>query len=290
MPYLGNAPAEAYSNISYQDFGTQSGTTFTLDYPAGSPGEIEVFVNNVRQEPSVAYTVSGTTLTMTGTVASTDDFYVVFQGKAQQTVRHPANTALEATTGTFSSGINTGTIKEATGTTEAISIDSSGRVQIKQNATATVTYPASGSLVLSGIPNWANKITLITNDLSFDTVGETVNLRVTVGGSAVTTSVYKYTECRVTATNQFIQDNSSGATFITTDGFTAVNNLINYMLTFYKVDDYIYKFHGHHYNQQYATNFIAFTGSVETTAAIDGFDIFASSGNLDNGSARAFWE
>ena len=72
MPYLGNAPAEAYSNIAYQDFGTQSGTTFTLDYPAGAPGELEVFVNNVRQEPSVAYTVSGTTLTMTGTIASTD--------------------------------------------------------------------------------------------------------------------------------------------------------------------------------------------------------------------------
>ena len=63
MPYLGNAPAEAYSNIAYQDFGTQSGTTFTLDYPAGAPGELEVFVNNVRQEPSVAYTVSGTPMT-----------------------------------------------------------------------------------------------------------------------------------------------------------------------------------------------------------------------------------
>ncbi len=115
MAYIGNEPAEAYSNIAYQDFGTQSGTTFTLDYPAGAPGELEVFVNNVRQEPSVAYTVSGTTLTMTGTIASTDDFYVVFQGKAQQTVRHPANTALEATTGTFSGALSatTGTFSGA---------------------------------------------------------------------------------------------------------------------------------------------------------------------------------
>jgi len=115
MAYIGNAPAEAYSNISYQDFGTQSGTTFTLDFPAGAPGELEVFVNNVRQEPSVAYTVSGTTLTMTGTVAATDDFYVVFQGKAQQTVTHPANTALVATTGTFSGALTatTGTFSGA---------------------------------------------------------------------------------------------------------------------------------------------------------------------------------
>lgn len=118
MPYLGNAPAEAYSNIAYQDFGTQSGTVFTLDFPAGSPGELEVFVNNVRQEPSVAYTVSGTTLTMTGTVAASDDFYVVFQGKAQQTVTHPANTGLVATTGTFSSTLAvTGKITSTAGIT-----------------------------------------------------------------------------------------------------------------------------------------------------------------------------
>jgi hypothetical protein len=89
MPYLGNAPAEAYSQISYQDLTGGSGTSFTLDYPAGSAGEIEVFVNNVRQEPTVAYTVSGTSLTMTGSIAATDDFYVVFQGKAQQTIGIP---------------------------------------------------------------------------------------------------------------------------------------------------------------------------------------------------------
>jgi len=89
MPYLGNAPAEAYSQISYQDLTGGSGTSFTLDYPAGSAGEIEVFVNNVRQEPTVAYTVSGTSLTMTGSIAATDDFYVVFQDKAQQTIGIP---------------------------------------------------------------------------------------------------------------------------------------------------------------------------------------------------------
>jgi hypothetical protein len=93
MPYLGNAPAEAYSQISYQDLTGGSGTSFTLDYPAGSAGEIEVFVNNVRQEPTVAYTVSGTSLTMTGSIAATDDFYVVFQGKAQQTIGIPEKQA-----------------------------------------------------------------------------------------------------------------------------------------------------------------------------------------------------
>ena len=82
MPYLGLSPAVQTTAMAYQDFGTQSGTSFVLDHPVANASEIEVFVNNVRQEPTVAYTVSGTSLAMTGTVASTNDFYVVFQGKA----------------------------------------------------------------------------------------------------------------------------------------------------------------------------------------------------------------
>jgi len=93
MPYIGNVPAENYAQVSYQDLTGGSGTSFTLDYPVGSAGEIEVFVNNVRQEPTVAYTVSGTSLTMTGSIAATDDFYVVFQGKAQQSIGIPEKQA-----------------------------------------------------------------------------------------------------------------------------------------------------------------------------------------------------
>ena len=92
MPYIGNIPAVAYSTVSYQDLTGGTGTSFTLDFPAGSAQDIEVFVNNVRQEPGVAYTVAGTSLTMTGSIVATDDFYVVFQGKAQQTVTPGAGT------------------------------------------------------------------------------------------------------------------------------------------------------------------------------------------------------
>lgn len=96
MPYLGNVPATNFSTVAYQDLTGGSGTSFTLSHPAGSAQDIEVFVNNVRQEPGVAYSVSGTALTMTGTVASTDDFYVVFQGKAIQTVVPGDNTITSA--------------------------------------------------------------------------------------------------------------------------------------------------------------------------------------------------
>jgi hypothetical protein len=96
MPYLGNVPATNFSTVAYQDLTGGSGTSFTLNHPAGTAQDIEVFVNNVRQEPGVAYTVAGTALTMTGSIASTDDFYIVFQGKALQTVTPGANTVTAA--------------------------------------------------------------------------------------------------------------------------------------------------------------------------------------------------
>ena len=107
MAYLGNTPASRFSSMDKQTISGNGGTSYTLDHAVGSEQEIEVFVNNVRQEPGSgkAYTVSGTALTMTGNVASTDDFYVVFQGKAQQSVTHPSSSALQATTGTFSGNV-----------------------------------------------------------------------------------------------------------------------------------------------------------------------------------------
>lgn len=93
MGYVGNQTTNAYTSITKQDLTGVTGSPvkrgFTLDHAVANANEIEVFVNNVRQEPSVAYTVSGTALTMTGDVETTDDFYVVFQGKAIQTVVPP---------------------------------------------------------------------------------------------------------------------------------------------------------------------------------------------------------
>ena len=105
MPYLGNNPATQFAEIKYQDLTGGTGTAFTLDQAVGNAQAIEVFVNNVRQEPGVAYTVSGTALTMTGSIVATDDFYVVFQGPATGTATHPAGSNLEAVDGEFSGTI-----------------------------------------------------------------------------------------------------------------------------------------------------------------------------------------
>ena len=53
----------------------------------GNANDIDVFVENVRQEPSIAYTVSGTTLTFTGTPATgSNNIYVVHKANQNHVV------------------------------------------------------------------------------------------------------------------------------------------------------------------------------------------------------------
>ena len=91
MPFIGNRPALSYIGFAKQDFTTSATTTYTLDYPVANENEIELFINNVRQEPTTAYTASGTTLTLTTATTVSDDMYAVFQGKAVQTITPPAS-------------------------------------------------------------------------------------------------------------------------------------------------------------------------------------------------------
>lgn len=106
MAYIGNAAQTAFTSFDKQSI-TGNGTTgpYTLSHQVSGANELEVFVNNVRQEPSVAFTVSGNQMTMTGNVLSTDDFYVIFQGRAMQTL---APAAGSITNSMLSAGLSLG--------------------------------------------------------------------------------------------------------------------------------------------------------------------------------------
>ena len=96
MGYVGNQTTNSYSSMDKQTITGNGGASYTLTHAVANPQEIEVFVNNVRQEAGVAYTVSGTALTMTGNVASSDSFYVIYQGKALQSVVPPDDSVTTA--------------------------------------------------------------------------------------------------------------------------------------------------------------------------------------------------
>ena len=87
--YLGNQPALAYTSFAKQDFTTSATTSYTLDNPVANANELALFINFVRQEPTTAYSASGTSLTLTSATTSSDDMYCVYLGKAVQTVNPP---------------------------------------------------------------------------------------------------------------------------------------------------------------------------------------------------------
>ena len=88
--YLGNQPALSYTSFAKQDFTTSATTSYTLDNPVANENELALFINFVRQEPTTAYTASGTSLTLTSATSASDDMYCVFLGKAVQTVVPPS--------------------------------------------------------------------------------------------------------------------------------------------------------------------------------------------------------
>lgn len=86
MAYIGNKPAETFHTTTKQVFTPDGSTTsFTLNHSVVGENEIELFINNVRQEPGTgkAYTAATTTLTMSEAPEASDDMYCVFQGRAQ---------------------------------------------------------------------------------------------------------------------------------------------------------------------------------------------------------------
>jgi hypothetical protein len=88
MSYIGNNPV-TQSFISGTDYfnGTGSQTAFTLSRTVASINDIQVTVNNVVQQPNDAYTISGTTLTMTSAPSSgTNNVYVRYLSTTTQAI------------------------------------------------------------------------------------------------------------------------------------------------------------------------------------------------------------
>ena len=117
MPYIGNTAANRFvaSKAASVFSGDGSTTAFTLDHGVGSDEDILVSVDGVIQEPSVAYSVSGTTLTFTAAPSSNsgNNIFVYYLFRTVGTVDHPSTSALTATSGTFTSDltVDTNTLK-----------------------------------------------------------------------------------------------------------------------------------------------------------------------------------
>ena len=159
MPFIGNQPAQSYSSFAKQDFTTSATTAYTLNQPVANENEIALFINFVRQEPTTAYTASGTSLTLTSATSASDDMYAIFLGKAVQTVNPPAGsvgTSQLASTAVTTSKIadaNVTSAKMFSGFENGITIADQWYAQQDQSiATATVTVLTGGASGWSRTP------------------------------------------------------------------------------------------------------------------------------------------
>jgi len=93
MPFLGTTPTQGFVGANPKQSFTANGSTtvFTLTHPVANANDLEVFVGNVRQEPTAAYSAAGTTLTMTEAPDTGLNFYVINKSQAQVTTTLGAN-------------------------------------------------------------------------------------------------------------------------------------------------------------------------------------------------------
>ena len=105
MAYLGKEAVNRSTGTSKDSFsGDGSTTAFTMSRSVLLVTDIEGFVDNVQQEPTIAYTVASTILTFTeAPPTGTNNIYVLHRGVPRQTILPPADLGSKdySTTGTF---------------------------------------------------------------------------------------------------------------------------------------------------------------------------------------------
>ena len=88
MPFIGNQLSTSFQNVETQTITGDGSTAYTLNNAVADGKDLLVYINNVKQEEGSgkSYTATGTTITFSDAVASTDSCYVVFIGQAIGTV------------------------------------------------------------------------------------------------------------------------------------------------------------------------------------------------------------
>ena len=175
MAYIGLKPLNEglTRNIAGQRFsGNDSDTDFTLNRTPANEFSIEVFVNNVRQDPNSAYTVTDSTLSFAAAPSTgTNNIYVVFQGEA---IEQPVPVAGSITAGSFVNRTIGSASQKVTGIfAESITVDSL-TANVVGNLTGDVTGNLTGTIQTAAQPNITSVGTLtslaVDGDITLDDV------------------------------------------------------------------------------------------------------------------------
>jgi len=226
MAYLGNTPT-TQNFVSGTDYfnGTGSQTAFTLSRTVGSINDIQVTVNNVVQQPNDAYTLSGTTLTMTSAPSSgTNNVYVRYLSTTTQVITPSQNTVGTAQLGTITniaSGNSSLTLQTGSSPTTAVTIDTSQNVGIGTSSPSEKLEINNGNLAVGNAgSNFTMKVSRTGANASSVVVGAFTNepdIQWTYTGSGA----LRFTDS--TASAERMRIDSSGNLLV---GTTTTNGLI----------------------------------------------------------------
>jgi hypothetical protein len=169
MAYLGASPLASFASPSKDSFnGDGSTTSFTMGQSVPDVNAIEVFVDNVRQEPTTAYTVNGTTLSFTGTPATgSNNIYVIHK-------QGVIGNGLLPTSGRDSDRVGSLTVDGASTLTG--NITSSGSITAGGALSGVTTLTTSSTATIGGD-------TKISGNLRSDTSADGIQINATDGSA-----------------------------------------------------------------------------------------------------------
>ena len=173
MGYIGAQPATNFETVRKQVSTTNSGTTITLDFAVSSVQDILVTVNAVVQSYD-NYSVSGTTLTLGGTL-NNDRVEILYVGRTFQTVT-PA-------IGTVTNDMLSGSIANSKLANSSITLNGSA-VSLGSSATVGEANTPSWYAYQTSTQSLANNTTTLFSPTSIvkntDSVYDSSNGRFTV--------------------------------------------------------------------------------------------------------------
>ena len=150
MAYLGNQPSNNFVSLKRQVITGNGGSSYTLDHAVASVNDVAIFVNNVRQDPA-SYSISGTALTLGGTISSSDSCYVIFLGQALQTVVPDTNTittSMIQDSAITSSKLSSGKILQVVSVTDDTEVTVNNQTYTDTGLTANITPSSTSSKIL----------------------------------------------------------------------------------------------------------------------------------------------
>ena len=208
MPYIGNQPSDLVVPTPTVDTFTGNGSqdSYTLVRAVNNAALLEVFVDNVQQQPTVAYSVSGTTLTFTEPPANGTSIYIIYRDNPT----YPLLTVLDNT-------VNTAAIVD--------------NAVISAKIASVANTKISGNIISSQITSVAN--TQITGNIIASQIQPTGVTASTYGNASIIPSFVVDTGGRITSASNVAVDfvrPSIASTFTATQTFSGATDQLGIIL------------------------------------------------------------